>query len=64
MQISPPSSQEIAAKERVESACPLRCPVCGGSSLVPLHNAYRCSRCCYHHCTSCEAFDLGLPSDE
>ena len=62
MQIGTPSSQEIAAKERVESAYPLRCPVCGGS-LVPLHNAYRCSRCCYHLCAGCEQFDLGPPND-
>jgi hypothetical protein len=62
MQIITPSSQEIAAKDCVESACPLRCPVCSGS-LVPLHNSYRCSRCAYHLCAGCEQFDLGPPSD-
>ncbi|HTU23123.1 MAG TPA: hypothetical protein VMG10_34120 [Gemmataceae bacterium] len=60
MQISTPSSQEIAAKERVEIACSLRCPVCSGS-LIPLHNAYRCSRCCYHLCAGCEQPEVELP---
>ncbi|MGH7173221.1 MAG: hypothetical protein ACRELG_23310 [Gemmataceae bacterium] len=56
MRINTPSSQEIGAKERMESACPLRCPVCSGQ-LVPLRNSYRCSRCGYHLCTGCEQFD-------
>lgn len=58
MQISTPSSQEATAAERVESACPPRCPVCSGS-LVPLHNAYRCSRCGYHLCAGCEPIEPG-----
>lgn len=62
MQINPPSPHENAATERVESACPLRCPVCSGS-LVPLHNSYRCSRCCYHQCAGCDQFDIGAASD-
>lgn len=62
MQISTPSSQENTATERGEATSPPRCPLCSGF-LIPLPRAYRCSRCCYHHCIGCEASDAATPSD-
>jgi hypothetical protein len=56
MQISSTSSQEATARECMEPACPLQCPLCSGT-LVLLHNSYRCSRCFYHLCASCEAVE-------
>jgi hypothetical protein len=56
MQISSTSPQEATARERGESACPLRCPLCSGV-LVLLNNSYRCSQCSYYLCTSCEAME-------
>jgi DNA-directed RNA polymerase subunit RPC12/RpoP len=62
MRIDTPSSPEIAVKERIESDCPSRCPMCS-ALLVPLHNSYRCSRCSYHFCLGCEPFDRDPPSE-
>lgn len=62
MQISTPSSPEIAVKDRIESVSPPLCPVCS-ASLVPMHHSYRCLRCSYHFCVGCEPFDSDPPSD-
>jgi hypothetical protein len=59
MQINTSSSAEIAPKDQRESCCP-RCPVCSGS-LLPLRNVYRCTRCSFHLCAGCEAFDQEPP---
>src|SRR5262249_1762951 len=57
MQISTHSPQEAPTKERTESHCQSRCPVCSGS-LIPLHNSYRCSRCSHHLCVGCEKIEI------
>ncbi len=56
MQISSLTSQEVTTREHVETANSLQCPLCSGT-LVPLHNAYRCSHCSFNLCASCEAIE-------
>jgi hypothetical protein len=62
MHISTPSSQENTATERGEPTYVPRCPLCSGA-LIALPSAYRCTRCCYHHCVGCEPSDAAAPSD-
>jgi len=56
MQISNLTPEEVTTREQVETADPLRCPLCRGT-LVPMHNSYRCSHCSFHLCVSCEAIE-------
>jgi hypothetical protein len=63
MQIGIPSTQENPSKDGMEPLRLPRCPLCSGA-LVPLHNAYRCSRCAYHLCIGCEQIETSSTADE
>ena len=47
---------------RAGSSAPL-CPACGGL-LVPLRNAWRCSRCYFYLCVGCEPETVTNSPDE
>jgi hypothetical protein len=53
MQIRTLSTQEDAAQQNMGPACPVHCPRCS-EALVLIQNWYRCSRCCYQLCASCD----------
>ena len=40
-----------------------RCPACGGA-LVPIHTAWRCSRCYFSLCAGCESVLITDPAEE
>jgi hypothetical protein len=51
--------KSLSLQEKMPASLPT-CPACGGV-LILLRGFYRCSRCCYSVCESCET---GAEEDE
>jgi hypothetical protein len=63
MQSNLPSSQQPIAKDGEHAVASPRCPLCSGV-LILLHNAYRCARCSYRLCVSCDPLDCCSSGEE
>jgi len=48
-----PNQNAVAEPEKPLPHAQSACPVCG-ERLILLRNFYRCTRCCYSICESCE----------